>query len=56
MVSYCVECDTPIDENSMSFEQRLIGDESFCRRCFDRIMLGADDMPYLERPGFLTLG
>jgi hypothetical protein len=30
----CAEYDSPIDPNSLSFEQRLIDDTDFCRTCF----------------------
>jgi hypothetical protein len=50
----CVECDSPIDPNSLSFEQRLIDDQDFCRRCFDEIM-NDEDLSYLKNPGLMSL-
>jgi hypothetical protein len=34
----CVECGSPVDPNSMSFEMRLVDIQDFCRRCFDEII------------------
>jgi len=34
----CVDCGINIDKGSLSFEQKLIEDEDFCRRCWDRVM------------------
>jgi len=46
----CVECGIRIDTDNLSFEQELIEDEDFCRRCWDRIMDETDDirLPSLE--------
>jgi hypothetical protein len=35
-------CEDLIDRNSTSFEQRLIDDSDFCRRCWDEIMRSND--------------
>lgn len=43
MVRNCVTCSQPIDFLSLSFEQRIIDDQDFCRRCFDEIMTGSYD-------------
>lgn len=40
----CVECNSPIDPNSLSFEMRLVDIQDFCRRCFDEIM-EQEDLP-----------
>ena len=40
----CVECGIDIDIDNLSFEQRLIEDEDFCRRCWDRVMDETDDV------------
>ena len=40
----CVECGINIDKGSLSFEQKLIEDEDFCRRCWDRVMDETDDV------------
>lgn len=53
-MKHCVECGSPVDANSLSFEQRLIDDQDFCRRCFDEIM-SDEDMPYLNDPSLLSL-
>lgn len=37
--SVCVVCDNFIDAASLSFEQRLVGDQDFCRKCWDEIMM-----------------
>lgn len=42
-ISKCIVCNVPIDETILSFEQRLIDDKEFCRRCFDEII---DDNNY----------
>lgn len=34
----CIECNTPISDDLLSFEQRLIDDHDFCRACFEEIM------------------
>jgi hypothetical protein len=53
-MKHCVECDSPIEPGSLSFEQRLIDDQDFCRRCFDEI-ISDEDMPYLKSPGLMSL-
>ena len=51
---HCVECNSPIDPNNMSFEMKLVDVQDFCRRCFDEIM--ADDgLPYLDDKRFMTV-
>ena len=40
----CVECGIDIDIDTLSFEQKLIEDEDFCRRCWDRVMDDTDDV------------
>ena len=56
MTKHWVECDTPIDPSSLSFEQKLINDEDIYRKCFDSIMLDGDkEFPPLHRKGFLSL-
>ena len=40
----CVECGIDIDIDNLSFEQKLIEDENFCRRCWDRVMDDTDDV------------
>lgn len=35
----CVICGDFIDAASLSFEQRLIRDQDFCRKCWDEIMM-----------------
>lgn len=40
----CVECGIDIDTDNLSFEQKLIEDEDFCRRCWDRVMDETDDI------------
>lgn len=49
----CIECNGLINPDFASFEQNLIRDEHFCRKCFDEIMKDAD-LGYLENPGFLA--
>jgi hypothetical protein len=47
----CVCCTRAFDENQLIFEQRLIGDESFCSHCFADIMNNTEyssDMRYQE--------
>lgn len=39
----CINCRGPISQISLSFEQKLIEDEDFCRRCWDDIMNGSYD-------------
>jgi hypothetical protein len=34
----CVVCRNVIDPASLSFEQRLIEDKDFCRKCWDAVM------------------
>lgn len=42
----CVLCGKAIDSLSLSFEQRLIGDQDFCRNCWNEIMIeGYDESP-----------
>lgn len=48
----CVQCLNPIDTAMLSFEQRLIDDQDFCRRCFDEKVDG-EDLTYLESSRFL---
>jgi hypothetical protein len=51
----CIECDEPINESALSFEQRLIDDIDFCRTCFDAIMSDQyDGLAYLDNPRFLS--
>lgn len=50
----CVECNSPIDPNSLSFEMRLVEIRDFCRRCFDEIMK-EEELSYLNKPGFVSL-
>lgn len=40
----CVECGINIDADNLSFEQKLIEDEDFCRRCWDGVMDDVDDV------------
>ena len=40
----CVECRIDIDATNLSFEQKLVKDEDFCRRCWDRVMDDTDDI------------
>lgn len=40
----CVECGIDIGMDSLSFEQKLVEDEDFCRRCWDRVMDETDDV------------
>ena len=49
----CLMCGSPVIEESTSFEQRLIGDIEFCRRCFDAIM-DDTDTSYLDSPSFMS--
>ena len=39
----CVECGISIDVDTLSFEQKLIEDEDFCRRCWDGVMDDTED-------------
>lgn len=39
MTWHCLDCSAPIDPNSLSFEQKLVDDKDFCRRCWARIMM-----------------
>jgi hypothetical protein len=41
---HCVQCGSPVDPNSMSFEMQLVDIQEFCRRCFDEIM-EQEDLP-----------
>jgi len=34
----CVVCGNVIDSASLAFEQRLVDDKDFCRKCWDKIM------------------
>ncbi len=49
----CVQCNGLINPDFSSFEQNLIRDEHFCRKCFDEIMKDVD-LGYLENPRFLA--
>lgn len=49
----CIQCEDPISEESSNFEQRLIDDQDFCRKCFDEMMLDVD-LSYLDNPRFLA--
>jgi hypothetical protein len=50
----CVQCFAEIDPSLFSFEMRLIGVDSFCRKCWDGIISDKDmDIPYLEHPKWL---
>ena len=40
----CVECGIDIDIDNLPFEQKLIEDEDFCRRCWDRVVDDTDDV------------
>ena len=40
----CVECGIDIDVDNLSFEQKLVEDEDFCRRCWDRVMDDSNDV------------
>jgi hypothetical protein len=40
---HCINCSGAISQISLSFEQKLIQDEDFCRRCWDDIMNGSYD-------------
>lgn len=47
----CVCCASTFNDEQLTFEQRLIEDESFCPTCFADIMNSAEyaaDMPYQE--------
>lgn len=47
----------PIDDNSLSFEHRLIDDTDFSRKCFDAIMSDYyDGLSYMDHPKFMALG
>jgi hypothetical protein len=43
----CVQCFNPVDMEALCFEQRLINDEAWCRKCFDEIMTDVD-LNYLD--------
>lgn len=56
MTRYCLDCGAPIDPNSLSFEQKLVGDTDFCRQCWDRIMAYPNEgMEHLDNPRYLAL-
>lgn len=46
-LSECLMCHKVIDPSSISFEQRLIDDKDFCRKCWDEIMFEVqeEDVP-----------
>jgi hypothetical protein len=46
----CVNCSSTIDSGALSFEQKLIDDEDFCRRCWDDIMNGSYDEQAIVMP------
>ena len=48
----CVVCSRPVDSTALSFEQRLVGDTTFCRPCWDEIMID-ESMNYLDSPHFM---
>lgn len=43
MVSFCVMCLDEFDPSDITFEQRLVRDDSFCKRCWTEIMKGEYD-------------
>ena len=47
--SQCIQCGVAIDPTTLSFEQKLIDDKDFCRRCWNQIMSDVDDirLPHL---------
>lgn len=49
----CVQCFNPINADALSFEQRLINDQDFCRKCFDET-LDREGLDYLDNPRFLA--
>ena len=49
----CVQCLNSIDADALSFEQRLIDDQDFCRRCFDEKVDG-EGLDYLDSFHFLS--
>jgi hypothetical protein len=49
----CVACSRPVDASALSFEQRLIKDERFCRPCWDEVMKD-ESMDYLDNPRFIS--
>jgi hypothetical protein len=50
----CVACFRPVDKDTLSFEQKLVEDEHFCRPCWDEVM-NEESMDYLDSPKFLAL-
>lgn len=46
----CVNCSNGIDRGLLSFEQKLIDDEDFCRRCWDDIMNSSYDEQAVVMP------
>ena len=52
----CVACFRPVDPDMLSFEQKLIEDEHFCRPCWDDVMSESiDELNYLDHPKFLAV-
>jgi len=51
----CVACFRPIDPDMLSFEQKLIADEHFCRPCWDDVMSEDSELSYLDLPKFLIV-
>lgn len=49
----CIQCFRPINSDSLSFEQRLVNDRDFCRRCFEEVAEG-DGLAYLDDSRFLS--
>jgi len=49
----CIQCLNPINAETLSFEQRLIDDQDFCRKCFEEAAEG-DGLAYLDNSRFLT--
>ncbi|HEX7033251.1 MAG TPA: hypothetical protein VF172_09650 [Nitrososphaera sp.] len=43
MANCCVMCLYEFDPSDVTFEQRLVEDDSFCRRCWTEIMKGEYD-------------
>lgn len=50
VLRYCIQCHNPIVVESQSFEQRLIGDEDFCRKCWDYVVSEEDIPVTFETP------
>ena len=48
----CVACFRAVDPDELSFEQKLIEDEHFCRSCWDEVMKD-ESMDYLDSPLFM---